>query len=145
MREVGAPTGYLVAVPDSQSVTVTAGGTAGAAFADERIRGKIRIAKTDSLTKEPLADAEFTVVRTDGTGTPIVLTTDANGYAETDWLDYGKYRVTESGVPAHYETSGFSTEIDCTENGKTYIIEVENDPSGENRCAGRCADCRRSV
>ena len=129
VREVGAPTGYLVAVPDSQSVTVTAGGTAGAAFADERIRGKIRIAKTDSLTKEPLADAEFTVVRTDGTGTPIVLTTDANGYAETDWLDYGKYRVTESGVPAHYETSGFSTEIDCTENGKTYIIEVENEPT----------------
>ena len=60
---------------------------------------------------------------------PIVLTTDANGYAETDWLDYGKYRVTESGVPAHYETSGFSTEIDCTENGKTYIIEVENEPT----------------
>ena len=129
VREVGAPTGYLVAVPDSQIVTVTAGGTAGAAFADERIRGKIRIAKTDSLTKEPLADAEFTVVRTDGTGTPIVLTTDANGYAETDWLDYGKYRVTESKVPAHYETSGFSTEIDCTENGKTYIIEVENEPT----------------
>ena len=58
-----------------------------------------------------------------------MLTTDANGYAETDWLDYGKYRVTESGVPAHYETSGFSTEIDCTENGKTYIIEVENEPT----------------
>ena len=129
VREVGAPTGYLVAVPDSQSVTVTAGGTAGAAFADERIRGKIRIAKTDSLTKEPLADAEFTVVRTDGTGTPIVLTTDANGYAETDWLDYGQYRVTESKVPAHYETSGFSTEIDCTENGKTYLVEVENEPT----------------
>ena len=129
VREVGAPMGYLVSVPDSQSVTVTAGGKVGAAFADERIRGKIRIAKTDSLTKEPLADAEFTVVRTDGTGTPIVLTTDANGYAETDWLDYGKYRVTESGVPAHYETSGFSTEIDCTEDGKTYAVEAENEPT----------------
>lgn len=60
---------------------------------------------------------------------PIVLTTDANGYAETDWLDYGQYRVTESKVPAHYETSGFSTEIDCTENGKTYLVEVENEPT----------------
>ena len=129
VREINAPTGYLVAVPDSQSVTVTAGETTGAAFADERIRGRIRIAKTDSLTKEPLAGAEFTITRTDGTGTPIVLTTDANGYAETDWLDYGQYRVTESKVPAHYETSGFSTEIDCTENGKTYLIEVENEPT----------------
>ena len=129
VREVGAPMGYLVSVPDSQSVTVTAGGKVGAAFADERIRGRIRIAKTDSLTKEPLAGAEFTITRTDGTGTPVVLTTDANGYAETDWLDYGKYRVTESGVPAHYETSGFSTEIDCTENGKTYLVEVENEPT----------------
>ena len=53
VREINAPTGYLVAVPDSQSVTVTAGETTGAAFADERIRGRIRIAKTDSLTKEP--------------------------------------------------------------------------------------------
>lgn len=70
MREIGAPTGYLVSAPDSQNVTVTAGGTAGAAFADERIRGRIRIAKTDSLTKAPLAGAEFTIVRTDGTGTP---------------------------------------------------------------------------
>ena len=129
VREINAPTGYLVAVPDSQSVTVTAGGTTGAAFADERIQGRIRIAKTDSLTKEPLAGAEFTITRTDGTGTPIVLTTDVNGNAETDWLDYGRYRVTESKVPAHYETSGFSTEIDCTENGKTYLIEVENEPT----------------
>lgn len=70
VREIGAPTGYLVSAPDSQNVTVTAGGTAGAAFADERIRGRIRIAKTDSLTKAPLAGAEFTIVRTDGTGTP---------------------------------------------------------------------------
>ena len=129
VREINAPTGYLVAVPDSQSVTVTAGETTGAAFTDERIRGRIRIAKTDSLTKEPLAGAEFTITRTDGTGTPIVLTTDVNGNAETDWLDYGRYRVTESKVPAHYETSGFSTEIDCTENGKTYLIEVENEPT----------------
>ena len=129
VREINVPTGYLVAVPDSQSVTVTAGETTGAAFADERIRGRIRIAKTDSLTKEPLAGAEFTITRTDGTGTPIVLTTDANGNAETDWLDYGRYRVTESKVPTHYETSGFSTEIDCTENGKTYLIEVENEPT----------------
>lgn len=129
VREIGAPTGYLITVPDSQSVTVTAGGTAGAAFADERIRGKIRIAKTDSLTKAPLAGAEFTIMRMDGAETPIVLTTDANGYAETDWLDYGQYRVTESKVPAHYETSGFSTEIDCTENGKTYLVEVENEPT----------------
>ena len=129
VREINAPTGYLVAVPDSQSVTVTAGGTTGAAFANERIQGRIRIAKTDSLTKEPLAGAEFTIIRTDGTGMPIVLTTDVNGNAETDWLDYGRYRMTESKVPAHYETSGFSTEIDCTENGKTYLIEVENEPT----------------
>lgn len=37
--------------------------------------------------------------------------------------------MTESKAPAHYETSGFSTEIDCTENGKTYLIEVENEPT----------------
>ena len=52
-----------------------------------------------------------------------------NEHAETNWLDYGRYRITENKVPAHYETSGFSTEIDSTENRKTYFIEVENEPT----------------
>ena len=139
VREINAPTGYLVAVPDSQSVTVTAGETTGAAFADERIQGRIRIAKTDSLTKEPLAGAEFTVTRLSGLlshqgagdGEVVaVIATDADGVAETGWLTWGTYRVTESKVPEHFVDAGFSADIVIDEeNFKTCELEVENEPT----------------
>lgn len=51
IREKSAPEGYLVSVPGEQSVTVTAGGTAHASFANAEITGKIRIVKRDSLTR----------------------------------------------------------------------------------------------
>ena len=45
IREKSAPEGYLVSVPGEQSVTVTAGGTAHASFANAEITGTIRIGR----------------------------------------------------------------------------------------------------
>ena len=44
-------------------------------------------------------------------------------------LQWGRYRVAETGVPEHYADGGFVTEIDCTEDGKTYAVEAENEPT----------------
>ena len=136
VREVGAPTGYKVAVNPSQTVTVAAGATSDVRFANDRINGKIRIVKRDALTKEALAGAVFTVTclsAAEGGGTVgevvATLTTGADGTAETGWLQWGRYRIAETGVPEHYVDGGFVTEIDCTEDGKTYTVEVENEPT----------------
>ena len=136
VREVGAPTGYKIAVNPSQAVTVAAGATSDVRFENDRVNGKIRIVKRDALTKEALAGAVFTVTRlsaTEGGGAVgeavAALTTGADGTAETGWLQWGRYRVAETGVPEHYVGGGFVTEIDCTEDGKTYAIEAENEPT----------------
>lgn len=136
VREVGAPTGYKVAVNPSQTVTVAAGATSDVRFANDRINGKIRIVKRDALTKEALAGAVFTVTclsAAEGGGTVgevvATLTTGADGTAETGWLQWGRYRIAETGVPEHYVDGGFVTEIDCTEDGKTYAVEAENEPT----------------
>lgn len=136
VREVGAPTGYKVAVNPSQTVTVAAGATSDVRFANDRINGKIRIVKRDALTKEALAGAVFTVTclsAAEGGGTVgevvATLTTGADGTAETGWLQWGRYRIAETGVPEHYVDSGFVTEIDCAEDGKTYTVEAENEPT----------------
>ncbi len=136
VREVGAPTGYKIAVNPSQTVTVAAGATSDVRFENDRVNGKIRIVKRDALTKEALAGAVFTVTclsAAEGGGTVgeavATLTTGADGTAETGWLQWGRYRVAETGVPEHYADGGFVTEIDCTEDGKTYTVEVENDPT----------------
>ena len=135
IREKSAPEGYLVSVPGEQSVTVTAGGTAHASFANAEITGKIRIVKRDSLTREALAGAEFTVTRLSapagatGVGDSVVIVTDASGVAETGWLPWGRYRIEETKVPRHYVDVGFETEVEIRDSGRTCEIEVENEPT----------------
>ena len=136
VREVGAPTGYKIAVNPSQAVTVAAGATSDVRFENDRVNGKIRIVKRDALTKEALAGAFFTVTRlsaAEGGGAAgevvATLTTGADATAETGWLQWGRYRIAETGVPEHYVDGGFVTEIDCTEDGKTYAVEAENEPT----------------
>ena len=136
VREVGAPTGYKIAVNPSQAVTVAPGATSDVRFENDRVNGKIRIVKRDALTKEALAGAVFTVTRlsaAEGGGAVgevvATLTTGADGTAETGWLQWGRYRIAETGVPEHYADGGFVTEIDCTEDGKTYAVEAENEPT----------------
>lgn len=135
IREKSAPEGYLVSVPGEQSVTVTAGGTAHASFANAEITGKIRIVKRDSLTREALAGAEFTVTRLSapagatGVGGSVVIVTDASGVAETGWLPWGRYRIEETTVPQHYVDVGFKTEVEIRDSGRTCEIEVENEPT----------------
>ena len=136
VREVGTPTGYKIAVNPSQAVTVAAGATSDVRFENDRVNGKIRIVKRDALTKEALSGAAFTVTRlsaAEGGGAVgeavATLTTGADGTAETGWLQWGRYRVAETGVPEHYVDGGFVTEIDCTEDGKTYAVEAENEPT----------------
>ena len=135
IREKSAPEGYLVSVPGEQSVTVTAGGTAHASFANAEITGKIRVVKRDSLTREALAGAEFTVTRLSapagatGVGGSVVIVTDASGVAETGWLPWGRYRIEETTVPQHYVDVGFETEVEIRDSGRTCEIAVENEPT----------------
>ena len=74
--------------------------------------------KTDTVTGQPLAGAVFTITRLSGPDSydvtnigkvVAVITTDENGIAETSWLVWGEYQVTETGVPEGYVDSGFTT------------------------------------
>lgn len=136
VREKNAPAGYTVSAPDTQNVTVTAGAVSTVTFANDTMTTKIRIVKKDQLTKQPLSGAEFTITRLsapagrNGIGKVVaVITTDENGAAETGWLDWGRYRIVETKVPEHFVDNNFSTEIEAYENGKTYTVEVENEPT----------------
>ncbi len=128
VQEIGAPTGYLLSVPTTQPVTVTAGATSQVVFANDRITSKIRIVKTDALTHQSLAGATFTI--TDESGALVAtLTTGTDGMATSDWLPYGTYIISETVAPDHYVNSGFSQTMYAHENGKTYEFTVENAPT----------------
>lgn len=61
-------------------------------------------------------------------GESITIVTDVNGVIETGWLEWGRYRIEETAAPEGFLLTGYSTEINAYENGKTYSFEVENEP-----------------
>lgn len=52
VREKSAPEGYALSASSSSGVTVAAGTTTHVSFTNERIMGRIRVNKTDSLTRQ---------------------------------------------------------------------------------------------
>ena len=136
IRERTAPQGYTLGSVNVQNVTVTNGQTSGVTFKNDKTTAKIKIRKTDQVTGSALAGATFTITRlsapaTDngaGVGEVITITTNDNGVAETGWLKWGKYKIEETAAPDGYLNSGYSTVVECYENGKTYSFDVENEP-----------------
>lgn len=138
VHEVVPPEGYQSNdeyVPISVRVQ---GALSYVSVSNEIIRGKLRIQKRDALTKEVLAGAAFTLTRLSvpashngaGVGEVVaVLTTDAAGMAEIDDLPWGRYLVTETKAPEHYEAPTFSTEVAITANEQICELVVENDPT----------------
>lgn len=120
VREKSAPEGYALSASSSSGVTVAAGTTTHVSFTNERITGRIRVNKTDSLTGKPLAGAVFSVTRLSGPASDnaadigrvvATITTNAQGIAETGLLPWGKYSVTETGVPNGYLDAGYTTTV----------------------------------
>ena len=78
---------------------------------NQPLQGKIRIIKTDSETGKPLPGAIFTVTRISGLPSHngehdgeivAVITSGADGIAETPLLTWGEYEVKETSVPDNY-------------------------------------------
>ena len=89
VREHENPTGYVAELTE-QGAVVVSNKTTNLSAVNQPVQGKIRITKTDQLTKEALAGAEFTMTRLSGLPSHnglgdgevvAVITTDANGVA----------------------------------------------------------------
>ena len=120
VREKTPSQGYKLAATSSQNVSVVAGVTSNATFTNDRITGRIRIVKKDSVTEKPLPGAVFTVTRLSGPESDnasdigkviATITTNAQGIAETGLLPWGEYKIVEAGVPEGYLDSGYTTTV----------------------------------
>ena len=138
VHEVVPPEGYQ---PNDEYVPISVrvqDALSYVSVSNEIIRGKLRIQKQDALTKEVLAGAAFTLTRLSvpashngaGVGEVVAtLITDAAGVAEIDDLPWGRYLVTETKAPEHYEAPTFSTEVAITANEQVCELVVENEPT----------------
>jgi LPXTG-motif cell wall-anchored protein len=89
LKETASPYGYLIANEVEFTVEET-GEIQKVAMSDERVKGAIKIYKTDSKTKSPIKGVEFELRNKDGK-VLAKLITDKKGYAKTDLLDIGTY------------------------------------------------------
>ncbi|WP_278335180.1 MSCRAMM family protein, partial [Clostridium perfringens] len=98
------------------------------------IKGKIQIVKVDSENEEkPVANAGFDViaVNVDGIEAGTVVdhvVTDKDGFAFTKPLRYGEYKFIETETPNGYWKSDREYHVNITEDNKTYVKYVKNEP-----------------
>lgn len=116
VMEHAAPTGYEETLW-SEKITVGMDELVSRTVTNRPIQGILRIIKTDSETGKGLPGAQFTITRIsglpshngEGDGEVVaVITTDENGIAQTPWLTWGEYEVTETVVPDDYLDGGYS-------------------------------------
>ena len=116
VMEHAAPTGYEETLW-SEKITVGMDEIVSHTVTNRPIQGVLRIIKTDSETAKGLPGAQFTITRIsglpshngEGDGEVVaVITTDENGIAQTPWLTWGEYEVTETVVPDDYLDGGYS-------------------------------------
>lgn len=116
VMEHAAPTGYEETLW-SEKITVGMDEIVSRTVTNRPIQGILRIVKTDSETAKGLPGAQFTITRIsglpshngEGDGEVVaVITTDENGIAQTPWLTWGEYEVTETVVPDDYLDGGYS-------------------------------------
>lgn len=145
--EVKAPEGYVLAESQAVKLPDEAGKEIVLEFYDRLLLGRIEVIKLgDSISgyeaietkygtwnrltyeKKPLAGVEFTIY--DEIGAAAVITTNGVGYAQSEELPAGKYRVKETKTPAGLILDDTVYEVEI-KAGDTQIInpklEITND------------------
>lgn len=126
VMEHAVPTGYEETLW-SEKITVGMDEIVSRTVTNRPIQGILRIVKTDSETAKGLPGAQFTITRIsglpshngEGDGEVVaVITTDENGIAQTPWLTWGEYEVTETVVPDDYLDGGYSVIVRIPEQTK---------------------------
>lgn len=121
VTEIKAPTGYQ-SQTGGQIVQVT-DGTAEITIENIKLPGLI-INKIDSITKEPVGGATFSVENANG---DVVFTgvTDDSGMLSVSTLDAGTYTVRETKAPTGYKLNSEPKIVTMDGSGKTLTFENE--------------------
>ncbi|EIF2088146.1 Cys-Gln thioester bond-forming surface protein [Clostridium perfringens] len=127
VKEIKAPSKYVLN-GEEHPVTISENGkTIEITHTNKIIKGKVAVKKTDSeISDLNLEGAEFTIYD-NNKNIVATITTNKDGYAESEPLNYGTYTMQETKAPKGYLLSNKVWDININENDKTYIFDVSND------------------
>ena len=95
-------------------------------FKNNIIQGSLEITKTDAVTGEPLANAEFTI--RNAIGSVVALgKTDENGNVVFEGLFYGKYTYEETAVPEGYLIDNNKYPFEIVNQNEVVMIAMHNE------------------
>jgi len=135
LTEVKAPAGYVIDAP-STNVVIGANGDTQTVIVTNTPKGGLIIEKYDSVTKQPLAGAQFKVMTANGELTPDnegmtssngLYTTDQNGQIVLSKLLPGTYVVSEEKAPDNYRKDPTPQTV-VVNAGDTQTIRFYDDP-----------------
>ncbi len=127
VKEIKAPAKYVLN-GEEHPVTISENGkTIEITHTNKIIKGKVAVKKTDSeIADLNLEGAEFTIYD-NNKNSVATITTNKEGYAESEPLNYGTYTMEETKAPKGYLLSNKVWDINITEDGKVYSYDITND------------------
>ena len=147
--ETAAPAGYVLDANKKYAFTVelqTTAKVAAVSAENAQATGSVQLTKTDSETKQVLADAVFTLFKADGTVVAKNLKTNKSGLIIYDGLKPGSYYFKETAAPAGYvldadKKYAFTVEFQTTAkvakvavtNTKVPAKPTDNKPNNGNK------------
>ena len=127
VKEIKAPAKYVLNGQEHPVTISENGKTIEITHTNKIIKGKVAVKKTDSeIADLNLEGAEFTIYD-NNKNTVATITTNKDGYAESEPLNYGTYTMQETKAPKGYLLSNKVWDININENDKTYTFDVSND------------------
>ncbi|MGG5462917.1 SpaA isopeptide-forming pilin-related protein [Clostridium sp. B9] len=127
VKEIKAPAKYVLN-GEEHPVTISENGkTIEITHTNKIIKGKVAVKKTDSeIADLNLEGAEFTIYD-NNKNSVATITTNKDGYAESEPLNYGTYTMQETKAPKGYLLINKVWDINITEDGKVYSYDITND------------------
>lgn len=127
VQEVSVPD-HLILDNTIRSVTIVPNETVYFSATNDWKQGKIQVIKKDTETGETVkkAGTQFDILNANNQ-IVATITTNSEGVAVSDWLDYGTYKVKEKTAPNGYTVNVTeSNPVAVIENNQTYTVDISN-------------------
>ena len=127
IQETSVPN-HLVLDNTVKSIEIKTGETVNFTQTNNWKQGYIEVTKKDKKTSQTVKKAGIKFEVLSGSKVVATISTNSNGVAKTGLLDYGTYTVREKEAPQNYVITTLTQNQGVTENGKTYSVDVYNEP-----------------
>ncbi len=127
IQEISVPS-HLVLDNTVHQFNVIAGQTVSYTATNNWKQGYIQVVKKDNKTGEIVKKSGTKFEVLSGNQVVTTISTNSEGVAKTGLIDYGTYTIREKEAPQNYVIATLEKNQSVTENGKTYAIEIYNEP-----------------